>query len=742
MNPARWEQVKQIVGDALEVARDQRSRFLEQACAGDAELRGEVETLLRADEPDTAFLDLDRTPERIGPYRIVREVGRGGMGAVYLGERADGQFEHSAAIKVIKRGMDTDSVLRRFFAERQILARLQHPNITRLFDGGMFDGRPYFVMEYLEGEPIVEYCRRRDLAVEDRIRLFLPVCDAVEYAHRNLILHRDLKTSNILVDSSGAPKLLDFGIAKLLEPGAAGETTAAWRPLTPQAASPEQFRGEPLTTATDVYSLGVLLFELLAGKPPYQLSGMSAPEMTRAVCERPAIRPSAAAAGPTAKKLRGDLDTIVLRALEKDPALRYQRAAELADDLRRTLEGRPILARPADTAYRVRKFVARHRRGLGIAAVAFLAVSAAATDAIVEGRRANRRFQELRQLAGSFLFEFHDAIAALPGATPARELVVQRGLQYLDSLARESSGDVGLKRELAQGYLRIGSAQGLYFDSNLGKKTAARASFEKAVALLEEVVRRRPQDAGARADLANALLGLSTTYQGENRSAQSLVYEQRVIVMLEAAAKRGPLSDAEKLALGHAYNGLAETYLAQDKDAEAVEARLHSIDILKGLVAAAPNDEVARSLAQSEKRLAYIYIVRLRDFAKAAEPLRAAMTIDEDIRRRNPESATATLDLARDRSYFASLLERRGDREGARRMMGEAIAMRSGVLAVDPRNTMLRISLVSDYSKMAGLLEGAPAREAARKGLELAQPLDSKTQVSAEMAHLRKVAGQ
>jgi hypothetical protein len=498
----RWTRVKQILADALDLSRDQRDAFVESACGQDEDLRLEVLTLLRGDDPDSNFLNLDRVPKRVGAWRIVREIGRGGMGAVYLAERDDGQFEQRAAIKLIKRGMDSEAVLRRFYDERQILARLQHPHITRLLDGGLFDGRPYFVMEYVEGEPILDYCARHALSLRERIALFLSVCDAVDYAHGSLILHRDLKGGNILVDAGGSVKLLDFGIAKLLtEGGSADQTAIAAQAFTPQAASPEQLKGEPLTTASDIYSLGVLLFELLAGKPPYRVQANAPLEMVELICERAVPRPSSMAPHGTAREIRGDLDTIVLKALEKEPSRRYTRAADLAADLRRFLEGRPVQARPASSAYRLRKFVSRHRAAATATALVILAVSGAVAEAIREGRRAGRRFEELHQLAGNFLFEFHDAIAPLPGAAPARELVEKRALQYLDILARESSGNLDLKRELAEGYLRISRES--------GKASEARANIEKAIALLEQVLRARPGDPLAAADLSRARVALS-----------------------------------------------------------------------------------------------------------------------------------------------------------------------------------------------------------------------------------------
>jgi non-specific serine/threonine protein kinase/serine/threonine-protein kinase len=745
----RWDRIKQIVADALDLGREQRPQFLDEACGADAELRGDVETLLRADEPNSAFLDLDRLPERVGPYRVVREIGRGGMGTVYLGERDDGQFEQRVALKVIKRGMDTDAVLRRFYAERQILARLQHPNITRLLDGGTFDHRPYFVMEYLEGEPLVEYCRVRNLPVRERIGLFLAVCDAVEYAHRNLILHRDLKNGNILVDAGGTPKLLDFGIAKLLQEGAAEQSVVALRPLTPQAASPEQVHGEPLTTASDVYGLGMLLFELLAGQPPYRVSSISPLEMLRLVCEQPAPKPSTLAPAGTARLLRGDLDNIALKALEKEPARRYQRAADLSADLRRHLEGRPVEARAGGAWYRARKFARRHRRSLALAAVVVLALSAAVTDAILQGRRAARRFDDLRQLAGSFLFEFHDAIATLPGSTPARELVVKRALQYLDSLAREASGDIGLKREAAAGYLRVGEAQGLVFESNLGKMGDARASFQKAVALYEQVARARPSDPQAQTDLAHALLSLISSDYNSGDLAAGMATLHRVVNMLEAQGRKQPLDTRALVTLGQAWFGISERQMYANQDSDALQSRLRSLEVLRAAVAAAPQNEYAqRWLAQSEKRLAYLYLQRLHDLPKAEENLQASLEIDRQRAARDPASAVVKLDMALDYSYLSAIAHRKGDVALTHQLLGEAIAARAEVLAVDPRNFRVRTLLIGDYTRLGTMLRDeqrtAEARAAFETGLKLAAGMDSAAAANADavesIANLRRAA--
>ncbi|HKE21830.1 MAG TPA: serine/threonine-protein kinase [Bryobacteraceae bacterium] len=751
MTAERWSRVKQILADALDIARDRRASFVDEACAGDQELRQEVLTLLRGDEPDSNFLNLDRAPQMLGAWRVVRELGRGGMGTVYLADRADGQFEQRAAIKVIKRGMDTDAVLRRFYAERQILARLQHPNITRLLDGGLFDGRPYFVMEYLEGEPILDYCRRRALPLKDRVNLFLSVCDAVDYAHRNLILHRDLKGGNILVDTGGVAKLLDFGIAKLLTAeGAAEQTILPVQAFTPQAASPEQVKGDPLTTASDVYALGLLLFELLAGKPPYRVQANLPAEMVDIICERPVPRPSLIAESAYGRALPGDLDTIVLKALEKDPTRRYNRAADMADDLRRYLDGLPIQARPTSAGYRLHKFVSRHRRPVAVAAALVLAVTVAVTDAVREGRRASRRFQELRQLAGNFLFEFHDAIASLPGATPARELVEKRALQYLDILSREASSDLDLKRELAEGYVRIGAAQGLTHESNLGKSAEARASIDKAIALLDEVSRARPNDAAVTADLARAHLARLSTGTKAESPQQHLAELRKVASMLEESAKQRPLTAPAHLTLAQAYFGLGEVlWVPLHQDSDSLAARLRSIALLEDLVRRFPQDpDGPRWLAQSKKRLAAFYLTELHQPAQAAGILRETTQIDELRLARDPASATVKLDLALDRDYLGTALWAGGDRLTGMQLVEQATAERAQILDADPHNYRVRYLLLTDYVKLAKWLrqqnQASEAHAVVLKGLSVAAGVDAQQandrEAAAAVSEIRRLA--
>jgi eukaryotic-like serine/threonine-protein kinase len=398
MTPERWKQVEEIFEQALELPVNERAAFLQKSSNGDDELRGEVESLLKSHASAENFIDerslffsgedLEHVEEAIlpgqliGAYRIVREIGRGGMGAVYLAERADEQYKKQVAIKLIKRGMDTDAVLRRFQNERQILASFDHANIARLFDAGTTaSGQPYFVMEYIDGLPIDEYCDQNQLGIPERLRLFRKVCAAVSYAHRRQVVHRDIKRSNIFVTAEGTPKLLDFGIAKILQQTNSAEslvTMTGARLMTPECASPEQLRGEPVTAASDVYSLGVVLYELLTGCLPYQLKSRLPDAVARAVTESEPKKPSATVVSAgnqqsrNLKLLRGDLDNILLMALRKEPERRYQSVDALSEDLRRHLEARPVLARKDTLVYRAGKFVRRNPTLIGTASICVL----------------------------------------------------------------------------------------------------------------------------------------------------------------------------------------------------------------------------------------------------------------------------------------------------------------------------------------------------------------------------------
>jgi len=527
MNRERWEAIESLLDRVLDLRPEERDAFLDAACAGDQDLRARIEALLRADEHAGTFLDMPALEQSaplvaalyedpmagrpIGAYRILRESGRGGMGVVYLAERADGQFQQQVALKLIKRGMDSDAILQRFLHERQILARLQHPNVARLLDGGVTEeGQPYFAMEHVDGSPLTTYCDQHRLGVEARLDLFLTACAAVQYAHQNLVVHRDLKPSNMLVTESGELKLVDFGIAKLLggDEGGTLTTEMGSRPMTPEYAPPEQLRGEPVTTAADVYALGVVLYELLAGRRPHEMTRGDPETMVRLAATepvrpsmavvRPAPRDGSAAAGQATtpgsvgrdrgmrperlrRRLAGDLDTICLKALQREPERRYASVQALLDDVQRHLSGLPVLARPDTLAYRASRFVGRHRIGVtAAAAIAALLIGFSAVTAVQSARiraqadRIGNERDRAEEVKGFLLkmFEATNPLFEVKGDVTTRLQMLERGLERVD---RELAGQPEIQAEML---MAIGNAY-----DELGRSDLSVPLLERALAL-------------------------------------------------------------------------------------------------------------------------------------------------------------------------------------------------------------------------------------------------------------------
>ena len=502
-----WPRVKDVLSAVLEARPESRSTVLDNACAGDQALREEVEALLRADAAAGTFIEQPAFVElgivenaeepqesnigrSLGPYRIEQRIGHGGMGTVYLARRADNEFERRVAIKMIRRGMDSELVIRRFRHERQILASLDHPHIAALFDGGTTDdGLPYFVMEYIEGKPLLEYCDEKKLSIAERLKLFRRICSAVAFAHQNLVVHRDLKPSNILVQSDGTPKLLDFGIAKMLNAEIGGQspdpTATANRLMTPDYASPEQVRGEQITTTSDVYSLGVLLYELLTGHRPYQIKKHTPVEIIQAVCESEPPLPSVAITKeltPTTQEnpremqnppsvirnprsLRGDIDNIVLMSLRKEPSRRYSSVEQFSEDARRHLEGLPVTARPLTLFYRAGKFAKRHRIPVAFASfLVTLLIGFGVTEAIQSNRIARERDQaqierERAQKVSDFLTEIFrsaDPRTTKGDTLTARELLDRGAERVQNELNDQPEIQAKLMSTMAAAYFSLG----------------------------------------------------------------------------------------------------------------------------------------------------------------------------------------------------------------------------------------------------------------------------------------------
>jgi serine/threonine protein kinase len=616
IQPDRWRQIDTLFAEALERPAGEREAFLAAACAGDAELLRAVEELLAADEESATFLErpagelLGFVPElegRLGPYRLLRRLGDGGMGTVYLARREDEHYERDVAVKVIRSGVQSPEALHRFFAERQILARLEHPNIARLYDGGSTeDGRPYLVMELVEGVPVDQYCDDHQLSIDQRLDLFRRICAAVQYAHQNLLVHRDLKPANILVTAEGEPKLLDFGIAKRLEPGSStvpNRTQTGLRMMTPVYASPEQVRGEAIATTSDVYALGVLLYELLAGRSPYRVVNGLPHEIERAICEQEPERPSlalfrAVADAPSPeeiararrtrpqalrRRLRGDLDNIVLMALRKEPGRRYGSAAQLARDIESHLQSLPVMARADTLPYRARKFARRHRAGVAAASLVVLLVAGFIVSLIVQGRRIAQERDKARYSLSFLLDTFKDAD---PYHTKGERLTADEIM---------TRGSERVSRDLSQ----QPDVQAALMDS-IGEIERGLGRYDRAEPLLERGLALRRETFGPSSlEVADSLEHLSRLKQ-----ERSALAEAEEMLRQAVAIKRSRLGD-RRVETARALNQLGELLVAKGGAAEAEKLHREALSIamrVEGAVGPTVGESLL-SLAKSKKDL-------------------------------------------------------------------------------------------------------------------------------------------
>jgi serine/threonine-protein kinase len=551
----RFKRIDALFHQVLALPQSERESALARECAGDSALYDEVQALLNAEYASGGFLESaiggeaqrvagasPRTGEVVGAYRLTGELGRGGMGMVYRAERADEQYRATVAVKFLVGGRADPEMERRFRAERQILADLVHPNIARLLDGGTApDGTPYIVLEYIAGKPLDGWCDSAHLGVRDRVQLFRRVCAAVQHAHQALVIHRDLKPTNILVTADGVPKLLDFGIAKLLGPDADGHETVL-HAMTSSYASPEQLRGERVTTASDVYSLGVVLYLLLAGCLPHDLRGLSPGDAERRVCDTDPPRPSERAAGDHARELRGDLDNILLKALHRDATRRYGSAAELSEDLRRFLASEPVSARPDVLSYRVGRFVRRNAVAVGATALAIALLATLATTSVVQAKRAaaeRDRAEERRLTAERVteflvgLFEIADPNEARGDTVTARQMLDRGAERMLTELAAEPAVRASLAGVMGSVYL------------NLAALPEAQTMFDSALAI------RRATNGTRSTEFADALHNRAQLQYSQGE------YEASELTHREALAIRRSLLPADHPDIGSSLDGLA-----------------------------------------------------------------------------------------------------------------------------------------------------------------------------------------
>ena len=562
------EDVQGIFHEVADLAAGDRARYFGERGIDDR-TRREVEALLAFDSTVSAPLDreigrlaveaLSAGPDDsipCGSYRLLEPLGSGGMGNVYLAERADGEVTQQVAVKLLRPGSDDPQFRTRFLSERQILAGLSHPHIARLLDAGhRTDGQPYLVMEHVDGENIDVYAAK--LSVRQKVALFLKVCTAVSYLHRNLIVHRDLKPQNIMVTAEGEPKLLDFGIAKMLDLSADTTVTAA-RILTPDYASPEQVLGDPITTAADIYSLGAVLYKLLTGTTPHQYQGNTPMSMAISIATGEITPPS-----KLAPEVKGDLETVLMKALRAEPHERYATVEAFADDLRSCLEWRPVQARSGDIWYRTRRWLRRYWVSAAAASVVVISLAGGVFVANRQRVIAERRFNQLRQLSHKVI-DIDASIRALPGAVEARQRLVGASLEYLEALYPEARNNLALTQEIADGYWRLARIQGVNSEPNLGDSKKAEESLRKADVLVNTLLAANPRDRNAL--FRSAIIASDRAIQAdtEDRRADYLVHARRSIDRLQALQQTNPGGGAIHL------EGLLRAGEARDSEATAI----------------------------------------------------------------------------------------------------------------------------------------------------------------------------
>jgi tetratricopeptide (TPR) repeat protein/tRNA A-37 threonylcarbamoyl transferase component Bud32 len=702
MTPERWQAAGDLFEQAIALPLGDRSAFVNRQ-ADDDEVRSEVLSLLASHHAAGSFVQekirgavatfyetglVAAPPSRVGPYRLIRELGRGGMGTVFLAERDDDEYHARVAVKLVRPGMDTEFILARFRRERQTLARLQHPNISRLLDGGTTEtGLPYIVMEYIDGPWLTAFADQRRLGIDERLRLFLDVCSAVDYAHRHFIVHRDLKPGNILVGPDGAPKLLDFGICKLLQAEPSGTDTVA-APMTPNYASPEQVRGDPATLLSDIYSLGAVLYELLTGSGPRQFDKLTPRAIEDVLSRTPIARPSAIVRDKAAaRQLSGDLDNVVMRALETEPERRYESAAQFADDLKRFLDNEPVRARPQTLTYRLRKFVRRNRLAVAATAAVFVALSAGLLVSMYEARIAASRLQQVRTLASKVVFDVHDAVRDLPGSTKARRMIVQTGLDYLDSLVNSVAGDSRAETELAKAYRRLGDVQGNAEEANLGDVPNALADYRKAMALVDAAIKRSPQDFDAQAErvVLYERMGALETHAGKLPEAIRNYAEG--IRTGSALARSGNVDLLS--ALGNAYLGSNNAKRNAGDFRGALDDANESLRVYRDAAARQPNDRAlghSVSNAYASLGMAESMVGQLQD---GLAHFRLSVAEMEKLAAAEPQNVAWQRDLMLAYGHVADVLgnpdlQNLGDRDGAVQAYRQAAEIGKKLYEADP----------------------------------------------------------
>ncbi len=729
------DRVSRIFQAVVDLDEKERSCALEELCAGDPEVRDTVERLLDEDARAGGFLERPAlgtsfglkpssepgTPistvthsERIGHFKILEVLGEGGMGVVYLAEQESPH--RTVALKVIRAGLTSTRMLRRFEHEAEVLARLHHPGIAQIYEAGTADTglgvQPFFAMEYIQGPSLTSYVQSANLGVRERLQLIQQVCDAVQHAHQNGVIHRDLKPGNIVVDESGHPRILDFGVARAIDSDLA---TTTLRTLAGQLVgtvpymSPEQTLGvaAQLDTRSDVYTLGVLTFELLAGRLPYDFGDKPIPEILPLIRDVDPIP-----LGSIDRTLRGDLETITAKALEKDPERRYQSASDLAADIGRFLRNEPIMARPPSRMYLVRQFARRNRGAVVGAAFVLLALilGTAATTwqafnateqrnrAAAAEARAQKRFDQVRALANTFIFDIHDKIVELPGSTEARKLLLDTAVNYLDSLAVDAKDDPALQREIAEGYLRVGRVLGNTGSANLGDTAGALASFRKALTIDQALAGQAPRDQAA-LDLAESHQKVAQMLQVTGDLAGALEEYKATLELARSVAAVDPSSmQALRLCAGTLVQLSAVQMLGGRMD-EALQFAQESVVASEAVCTADSSNDAQERLSRS-----YFQLGRVQEHVgqagAALQSFESSTAIAQRLCDANPHHVSRLRFLCISHMSLGDLLNIVGRTEEALTHHGKALDVTLALLEADPNDWRARQDLGFSYERI------------------------------------------
>ncbi len=663
-----WERVEALFNLALDQPEAVREAWVQEQCGDDAALLEAVQGLLRSEASMGDFLQgpmLNFSGQVFGAYRAVKEIGRGGMSIVYRGERTDGDFDKAVAIKVIL--VQSHAPIQR--GETQILAALEHNHIARLLDAGTTPlGFRYLLMEYVDGVPCTAFAA--GLNEKQRLRLFLQMCSGVQYAHRSLVVHRDLKPDNILVTADGTVKLLDFGIAKMLQPDAGAEQTKGVQAYTPNYASPEQILGQPVTTAADVYSLGVLLCELMSGALPRSFTDLPVAEVVA----------KAQSDDPPVIGFGGDLAVITRKALRRLPEDRYESAGALARDVERYLAGEPIEAREPSWSYRAQKFVGRNRVAVGAAGLAVAGLAIATGVALWQARLAATRFDQVRALARSVMFDLHDAVRPLPGSLAARKIIVDRSLEYLNALAGDANAADEVQLDVARGFMRLADIQGKDLGGeSLGRSAEALASTEQAVAVARRVAVRSPRNGTAQTVWLETLDFATTAHTLRGETAKAIARGEEAVGLAKRLSAAEPKSEERQERLASVTKQLAAAYQESGALDKALPLYEQALGYRKLLAAAAPQDDIRQQrMAEAHQWYGTALAVK-KEYGKASEQAREALRIDEERYRRDARRARAN--VAGD-AVLLALAERRAGRPNeAIPLLERALTMRKEIAA-------------------------------------------------------------